>query len=388
MSQKLDQQLSELDRLKILKGWAESHLKFSDIYLRMLRSLSHPYGPEKNPFPWKTLKEGSYYLGNAHHLVQQHKISMGSLDENLEPVDKLLTSLEFNPKHISSGYTDEAYGGRAECFVSKGQGTKYYNLLHSDLAEDVRFFIQMVERDIDVPIKNFLKSVNQRLQAAPYKAIKDDNLTVENCNQMVSDFKDDDGRTALHWAAYDGNVDIVNALLESGAQVTLSNKSNTPLHLAASKGHIEVVKLLLQNVSPGKLNSIVNTKTLGGNTSLHTAAKNGYLEVVKSLLRHGAIYDIDNKDGKEPIDLAEDHEVVGFLKFVDQLFLLVRKGFGEIINRLEVEKDDLLAAANARNRQGNSLVQVAILNGHKNLAVKLVERLQKAGEEIIVVDHP
>ena len=81
----------------------------------------------------------------------------------MQVIDATLVALEFDPKHITSGYTDEAYGGKALCFVSQGQGTVYYKLLHSELKQDVRSFVEMVERDIDAPVKRFLESINQKL---------------------------------------------------------------------------------------------------------------------------------------------------------------------------------------------------------------------------------
>jgi hypothetical protein len=156
-----------LEQLEKLKSAAEVHIRISGLYLHMLRSMSHSCGPERNPFPWKSLKEGSYYLGNAYSLVKTYKECMPGIigDKNLQVIDATLVALEFDPEHITYGYTDEAYGGKVECFVSRGQGTVYYKLLHSELKQDVRSFIEMVERDIDAPVKRFLESIEQNLRS-------------------------------------------------------------------------------------------------------------------------------------------------------------------------------------------------------------------------------
>ncbi|MCJ7454088.1 MAG: ankyrin repeat domain-containing protein [Wolbachia endosymbiont of Homalodisca vitripennis] len=384
----------ELDQLEKLKSATEVHIRFSELYLPMLRSMSQPYSSEKNTSPWKTLKEGSYYLGNAYRLVEVYKDCVpGSINnKSIQSVNDMLVTLEFDPKHITSGYTDEAYGGKAECFVSKGQGTKYYKLLHSELKKDVRSFIEMVELNIDIPVKRFLESINQRLQSAfsekLLEAIENDNpLAVENCIKrgVIVNFKDTDGRTPLHHAVNNGNIDVVSTLLKNGAEVAqITNKGNTPLHIASSKGYREVVEVLLQYVSRDELNDFINARTTsGGTTSLHVAVKNGFLEVVKSLLKHGATYNIENKEGKTPINLSKDHKVANLLKLVEELFEGIKKGNVEIINKLRVVKqDEFLAVTSARNNQGNTLLQVAIANGHKNVADKLLEMLKKPDQNL------
>lgn len=212
----------ELDQLKELEGAAELHLRFSELYLPMLRRMSQPYGSEENTWPWKTLKEGSYYLGNAYRLVETYKEYLpGSVEnESIQSVNDTLVALEFDRKHISVGYTDEAYDGKAKCFVSKGQGTKYYKLLHSELKKDIRSFIEMVELNIDIPVKRFLESIQQRLQFAFSKtlleAVKNDNpLAIENCikREVFVNFKDTDGNTSLHHAVNNGNIGLVGTLL-------------------------------------------------------------------------------------------------------------------------------------------------------------------------------
>ena len=50
----------------------------------------------------------------------------------------------------------------------------------------------------------------------------------------------------LHNAAYWGHINIVELLLDNGAEVDIKNKyRNTPLHYAAWSGHREIVQLLL-----------------------------------------------------------------------------------------------------------------------------------------------
>jgi ankyrin repeat protein len=53
-------------------------------------------------------------------------------------------------------------------------------------------------------------------------------------------------RTARHYAAWNGHLDVCRLLLEWGAKVDPLNKwKETPLHFAARAGHLSVVKLLV-----------------------------------------------------------------------------------------------------------------------------------------------
>jgi len=60
------------------------------------------------------------------------------------------------------------------------------------------------------------------------------------------DWIDESGSTALMHATWSGWLNIVDLLLERGADVTISNRrGNTPLHFAAEKTHVEVVYSML-----------------------------------------------------------------------------------------------------------------------------------------------
>eukprot|EP00930_Biecheleria_cincta_P054959 TRINITY_DN4132_c0_g3_i2.p1 TRINITY_DN4132_c0_g3~~TRINITY_DN4132_c0_g3_i2.p1 ORF type:complete len:1229 (+),score=219.72 TRINITY_DN4132_c0_g3_i2:113-3799(+) len=57
---------------------------------------------------------------------------------------------------------------------------------------------------------------------------------------------DPHGRTALHHAAYEGTVEVADALLRAGADVLLrDSEGRTPLHIAASRGQVDVARLML-----------------------------------------------------------------------------------------------------------------------------------------------
>jgi ankyrin repeat protein len=87
--------------------------------------------------------------------------------------------------------------------------------------------------------------------------------------------KDDNGRTVLHLAAEGGNKEVVQLLLEKGADAAAKDDNGrTVLHLAANGGNKEVVQLLL------KKGADAATKDDYGRTVLHSAAKGGNKEVV------------------------------------------------------------------------------------------------------------
>ena len=58
-----------------------------------------------------------------------------------------------------------------------------------------------------------------------------------------------DGVTALHWAARQGDVDLVSALVAAGANArsTTTFGAYTPLHLAAERGAASVVTAALRS---------------------------------------------------------------------------------------------------------------------------------------------
>ena len=105
---------------------------------------------------------------------------------------------------------------------------------------------------------------------------------------------------SLHWASKTGDVNLVEELLKSGAQINAKNKDqSTSLHLAAENGHLEIVTKLLENGA----NSNVKDKTQS--TPLHVAVKKANLEVTKELLKHKATeVNVQDLEQKTPLHLA------------------------------------------------------------------------------------
>jgi ankyrin repeat protein len=137
------------------------------------------------------------------------------------------------------------------------------------------------------------------------------------------------GDSALLAAAYLGRKDILDLLLENGAEVGLfeaaalglkeraiehlrrtpeavsaySHDGWTPLHLAAFFGHRDLAALLIERGADVNARSR-NTRFARDNTPLHAAAANRQVAVVELLVAHGA--DVNARDGSgfTPLALA------------------------------------------------------------------------------------
>uniref|UniRef100_A0A3B3XMB0 Poly [ADP-ribose] polymerase n=1 Tax=Poecilia mexicana TaxID=48701 RepID=A0A3B3XMB0_9TELE len=140
--------------------------------------------------------------------------------------------------------------------------------------------------------------------------------------------KDMAGRksTPLHFAAGFGRKDVVDHLLQTGANVHARDDGGLiPLHNACSFGHSEVVSLLLcQGADP-------NARDNWNYTPLHEAAIKGKIDVCIVLLQHGADPNIRNTDGKSALDLAEPS--------------------AKAVLTGEYKKDELLEAARSGNEE-------------------------------------
>ncbi|WCR59052.1 MAG: hypothetical protein PG978_000466 [Wolbachia endosymbiont of Ctenocephalides felis wCfeF] len=88
--------------------------------------------------------------------------------------------------------------------------------------------------------------------------------------------------TLLSIAAANGCIEVVKALIKSGANVNEAPCGWTPLHFAVCNGYTDIVNILIEN----KAN--INAKSNGGWTPLLIAHKNGYMSIVKTLLEKGA----------------------------------------------------------------------------------------------------
>jgi ankyrin repeat protein len=110
--------------------------------------------------------------------------------------------------------------------------------------------------------------------------------------------KDHDGWTLLHWAAYEGDKNLVQFLLANGADVNAQDFQFrwAPLHYAAEEGHKDVAELLLASKAD------INLKTKAGATPLHWAV--AHMDVVELLLYNDASVNAKDNAGKTPLHYA------------------------------------------------------------------------------------
>ena len=94
-------------------------------------------------------------------------------------------------------------------------------------------------------------------------------------------------RTPLHFAAHNNHKMIIQLLLANGADLEWPDAEKcTPLHIACKRGHTESVALLLNS------NANIYAQDMRQWTSLHYSAYNGYGKVCNQLLKWEADKDI------------------------------------------------------------------------------------------------
>ncbi len=92
-----------------------------------------------------------------------------------------------------------------------------------------------------------------------------------------------DGTSALLYAVYQGDSELVSALVEAGAEVTLRNEYGaSTMSEAAMQGSVNILRMLLEHGGDPELGN------LEGETPLMLVARAGNLEAAALLLDHGA----------------------------------------------------------------------------------------------------
>ena len=105
--------------------------------------------------------------------------------------------------------------------------------------------------------------------------------------------------TPLLFAVEGGNIQIVELLLEKGADVNAKNIVQvTPLLSGVDLNNYGIVKLLISHGAD------LNAQTETGTSPLHNAAIYGRNRILKLLVEHGANVNIRARYGKTPLDEA------------------------------------------------------------------------------------
>ena len=165
---------------------------------------------------------------------------------------------------------------------------------------------------------------------------------------------DSEGRNSLHYAASNGQLEMVKVLKEKFKYNILreSNNGSSTLHFSSLFGHLNIIQYLREMGFPG-----YEPTNSEGHTPLHLACKNGHLNVAEFLItelncrktcrdnrydatplhlasRHGHLNIVQyliEKQGCDPMDTTNDHEtplhlacINGHADVIEYLLLIVK----------------------------------------------------------------
>jgi ankyrin repeat protein len=118
----------------------------------------------------------------------------------------------------------------------------------------------------------------------------------------------------LHDAVRSGDIAVVQAAIQSGADVNAPDTWGTPLDIAVIKGSDEIAQLLIDS---GADVEGATSPAVGGDQPLHlAAARPSSASTAKLLIKRGARLDARNKAGKTPLIaavMADNFEVADVL---------------------------------------------------------------------------
>jgi len=182
--------------------------------------------------------------------------------------------------------------------------------------------------------------------------------------------------TPLHYAAVNGDTEIVEMLLNRGANINAKNWCGiTPLHNAVKSKKMEITEYLL------KRGAYVNARNSYNVTPLHFAVEKGSEEIVRLLLKHGAYVNSGCNStfwtGHTSVQFGVKETSTPWEGYTP-LWLAVKKGHEEVV-KLLLESG---ANVNAQDKDGKTVLHCAVENKEE----KVVQLLLECGANVDVQD--
>ena len=134
-------------------------------------------------------------------------------------------------------------------------------------------------------------------------------------------------RTAMHFAAHVGDLNMAKLLIQNGADVNAVTRDKwTALHYAAHKGHVDVVKLLIQNGAD--VNAVDKGKRMALSYAATKCNRQVHVRCVLELLCSGAKID----------ESAIDFDETGLLFLIQNGLKSLRDGKCEVTDLMSPEE--------------------------------------------------
>jgi len=137
---------------------------------------------------------------------------------------------------------------------------------------------------------------------------------IEEYQNDVRDYLTNEKRPSIHQATFDGLIEKVERMVEQGADVNArDNVGRTPLHIAAAENHTLDMRVLFN------LGADLNAKDGQGRTPMMYAAADGKADAVTLLVSQQANVQLEDEDGMRAYDWARssgNNQLTSFLGLI------------------------------------------------------------------------
>ena len=225
-------------------------------------------------------------------------------------IDQCDTMLHNSPLHFAAFYNRIVF---ARKIIAKGANLNQMNYLGATALTTaiekghtliVRILINSPGIDLSIVDKQGVSILHKAVSTGNAEIL---NFIIKNMNGKLSIncCTNYDNLTALHQAAYNGQLPMVKILVNAGADVNAKTNTNTtPLHLAAIKNHEKVIKYLIKSYAN------VDAQDNYQRTALHYAAIYGHLDASENLIEGSANYSISDYQQETPISISlKDYDI-------------------------------------------------------------------------------